>query len=235
MNNSRLRRSMVAVAIVGALGLGMIGNASAHCDSVDGPVITEASKALESGNITPLLKWVPADDEAAIKSAFAQARQVRQKGPEARKVADMHFYETLVQIHRASEGAPYTGIKPAGGIDPAVAAADAALVDGNIDALIAEITSKIEHNIRERHQAARTAKATAGASTANGRAFVNNYVQYVHYVENVHNAVAAGAAHGAEGGDAHGHDAAKATHVRHDAAPAKHAAGHDAAPAKHAH
>lgn len=232
MNISRLRRSMVAAVIAGTLGLGMIGNASAHCDSVDGPVITEASQALESGNIAPLLKWVPAEDEAAIRRAFAQARQVRQKGPEAREVADMHFYETLVQVHRASEGAPYTGIKPAGGIDPAVAAADAALADGDIDALIAQITGRIEHNIRERHQAARSAKAVANASTANGRAFVDNYVQYVHYVENVHNAATAMDHHraGAEARAA----APAAEHARREPAAAGHA-GHEAAPARHAH
>lgn len=200
MNISRLRRNLITAALVGALGLTMTGTASAHCDSLDGPVITEAGKALANGDVAPLLKWVPAKDEATIRSAFAEARQVRQHGAEARQVADLHFYETLVRVHRASEGAPYTGIKPAGGIDPAIAAADAALADGDIDALVAAVTGSIENGIRERYRAARASKASANAGTASGRIFVSDYVRYVHYVENLHNAAAADAAHGATDG-----------------------------------
>lgn len=193
-----LRKSLLAVALVAAANLAWIGTASAHCDAVDGPVITAAATALQTGDVTPLLKWVPAADEATIRSAFADARKVRTQGPEARKIADQHFYEALVQIHRASEGAPFTGIKPAGGIQPAVAAADAALESGNIDPLIAEITGAVEHGIRERFQAARATRTTADRSTVDGREFVAAYVQYVHYLENVHDvATASTAPHGA--------------------------------------
>ncbi len=198
MNVSPLRKRVIALGVAAVLGLGMVGTASAHCDAMDGPVITQAAAALDTGDITPLLKWVPETDEAAVKRAYAQTRKLRQLGPEARQVADTHFFETLVRIHRASEGVTFDGvIKPAGGIEPSVAAADAALVDGNIDALIAEITDKIEHGIRERYAAARAARATADASVTNGRAYVDHYVQYVHYIENV-DRVGAGTAHGAE-------------------------------------
>lgn len=198
MNFSILRKRVIAVGVAAALSLGMAGTASAHCDAVDGPVITQATAALNTGDITPLLKWVPETEEATVKRAYVQTRKLRQLGPEARQVADMHFFETLVRIHRASEGVAFAGvIKPAGGIEPSVLAADAALKDGNVDALIAEITGKIEHGIRERYAAARAARATAGASVTNGRAYVNNYVQYVHYVENV-DRVGAGTAHGAK-------------------------------------
>lgn len=199
MTFSVLRKSLLAVALVAAANLAGIGTASAHCDAVDGPVITAAGAALGTGDVSPLLKWVPAADEAAIRSAFADARKVRTQGPEARKIADLHFYETLVQVHRASEGAPFTGIKPAGGIQPAVAAADTALESGNIDPLIAEITGAVEHGIRERFQAARSTGATADRNTGDGRAFVAAYVQYVHYLEKLHDvATASTALHGAK-------------------------------------
>ena len=32
--------------------------ASAHCDSYDGPVIKDASKALETNNVNLVLKWI---------------------------------------------------------------------------------------------------------------------------------------------------------------------------------
>ncbi|KZC18499.1 MULTISPECIES: DUF6448 family protein [Rhodanobacter] len=197
MNFSILRQRVIAVGVAAALGLGMVGTASAHCDAADGPVITQATVALNTGDITPLLKWVPESEEATVKRAYAQARKLRQLGPEARQLADMHFFETLVRVHRASEGVAFDGvIKPAGGIEPSVAAADAALKGGNVDALVTEITGKIEHGIRARYAAARAARASADTSVANGRAYVNDYVQYIHYVENV-DRVGAGTAHGA--------------------------------------
>ena len=36
----------------------MPGVARAHCDTLDGPVVTTAKAALEKGDVTPLLKWV---------------------------------------------------------------------------------------------------------------------------------------------------------------------------------
>lgn len=198
-----LHKSLLAVALVAAANLAWIGTASAHCDAVDGPVITAAATALQTGDVTPLLKWVPAADEATIRGAFADARQVRTQSPAARRIADQYFYETLVRVHRASEGAPFTGIQPAGAIPPAIAAADAALADGDIDPLVAEITDAVERGIRARFQAARTARATAGQSVVAGREFVAAYVPYVHYVEKLHDVATAGTApHGAESQDA---------------------------------
>jgi hypothetical protein len=83
--------------------------------------------ALEKGDVTPLLKWVQPDDENEIRVAFQKTLAVRAKGAEAKDLADMYFFETLVRIHRAGEGAPYTGLKPGEAVDPAVALADKAL------------------------------------------------------------------------------------------------------------
>lgn len=193
-----LRRTMLALGVTAAVNLAAISAASAHCDSMDGPVIGEAQIALRDGDISPLLKWVPAADEAAIKQAFEEARQVRGLGPAAQRLADQHFFETLVMVHRASEGAPFTGVKPAGGIEPAVMAADAALESGDVDTLVAKISARVERGIRDRFEQARTAKATAGQSVEQGRDFVERYVQYVHYVENVHESAAGDHGHAAQ-------------------------------------
>lgn len=110
--------------------------------------------ACARGDVTPLLKWVPAADEGPIKAVFDKAVRVRKLGRDAQELADRQFFATLVEVHRASEGAPFTGIKAVGGIDPAVSAADAALVDGNIDSLAAKIGKEVERGIRQRYTAA---------------------------------------------------------------------------------
>ena len=158
---TKLRKTAVPAVAAAIFSLMFAGSAQAHCDALDGPVITEARAALESGNVKPLLKWVPAKDEAEIKRVFADVRQVRGQSETAKNIADQHLFSTLVEVHRASEGAPFTGIKPSGQIDPGLMAADAALENGQIDRLVANITRKIENGIRERYHEAQRARAMA--------------------------------------------------------------------------
>lgn len=42
----------------------------AHCDTMDGPVILSAKKALEKGDATPVLRWIKKQDEESIKTLF---------------------------------------------------------------------------------------------------------------------------------------------------------------------
>lgn len=192
------RKSLYALAVVSVLNLSLMHNASAHCDGMDGPVIADAQRALARGDVTPLLRWVPAADEGQIKAVFDKAARVRKLGREAQELADRQFFATLVEVHRASEGAPFAGIKAAGGFDPAESAADAALVNGNIDSLVVKITKEVEQGIRQRFAAAMEAKTRAERSVPQGREYVGRYVQYLHYVEGVRNAISATGDH-AEG------------------------------------
>ena len=57
---------------------------------------------------------MPEEGEPEVREAFEAVSTAWEQGPAARAVADQHFYETVVRIHRAGEGAPYTGLKPAG-------------------------------------------------------------------------------------------------------------------------
>ena len=74
-------------------------------------------------------------DEAEVRQVFADTLKVRSLGEEARKLADQYFFETLVRVHRAGEGEPFTGLKPQGTTDPALVAADKALAEGSISEL----------------------------------------------------------------------------------------------------
>ena len=158
----------------------------AHCDTLDGPVVKTAKAALEKGDVTPILKWVKKEDDAEIRGLFNKTLIVRSKGKEAQELADMYFLETLVRLHRAGEGEPYTGLKPAGIVEPAVVEADKALESGSVDNLVKLITESASKGIRERFTKAKEAKRHADHSVENGREFVAAYVQFTHYVERLH-------------------------------------------------
>ena len=162
--------------------------ARAHCDTTGGPVIPEAKAALESGDVTPILKWVKKDNEAEIKAAFTRAVAVRAKGPEAKELADQYFLETLVRLHRAGEGAPYTGIKNEP-VEPIVAMADKALAEGSAEEMIKKISGHLAMTIQEKFNKALEARKNKDKSVEAGREFVEAYVTYMSYVESIHAAI----------------------------------------------
>lgn len=96
----------MVLAILSAISLWGSTLVWAHCDTLDGPVVQAAKKALEKGDITPVLKWVKKENEAEVRDTFQKTPTVRGKGPEAQELADRYFFESLVCIHRAGEGAP---------------------------------------------------------------------------------------------------------------------------------
>lgn len=169
--------------------------AGAHCDTLDGPVVAAARTALEKRDISPVLKWVRAADEEEIEGAFQKTLVVRAKGAAEQELADVYFFETLVRVHRAAEGAPYTGLKPGAAIDPAVALADRALESGSVDRLVDVLTSAMAEGIRARYADAEAKQGHAGNSVAEGREFVEAYVKLTHYVEGLHGLIKGGASH----------------------------------------
>jgi len=181
--------------------------ARAHCDSMDGPVVIEAQKALEKEDVTPVLKWVSKEYEDEIKTAFNKTLEVRKKGVLAQELADNYFFETLVRIHRAGEGAPYTGLKPAGHIDPPVAAADKAIESENVEKLAENIGRKAESEIKESFKYLMDTKKHKDESVIAGREYVEAYVLFVHYIEALHNTIHNGGNHG------HGEEQQKKEHA----------------------
>ena len=167
-----MRPGYLAMASVAAAGIAVLAGdtAWAHCDTTGGPIIPEARAALDKGDVTPILKWVKADNEPEIKAAFAQAVAVRVLGPEAKKMADHYFLETLVRVHRAGEGAPYAGIKDEP-VEPIVALADKALADGSADEMIKKISGHAAEAIkakfnREHSRFVNHCRASSGAAQA---------------------------------------------------------------------
>lgn len=180
--------------------------ASAHCDALDGPVVTAARAALDRNDVALVLRWVPPDREAEIRSAFKRTVTVRAAGGEAQALAETWFFETLVRIHRAGEGASFDGLKPAGHIELFVAAVDQSLRTGTPNGVIDTVSAHVTRGVRDRFVRARDAKAKADHSIAAGRAYVAAYVDYLHYVEALLGAGGARAVEHQElSGGGHGH------------------------------
>ena len=105
--------------------------------------------------------------------AFALTIKARALGPEAQEVADRWFFETVVRVHRAGEGAPFTGLKPAGlDVGPVIPAAERALDAGSADELTGMLCGIVRAQVEERHRRAMALKEHAAEGVAAGRAYV---------------------------------------------------------------
>ena len=173
----------ISVATFAAIVMGF-NRAQAHCDGLDGPVVKAAQRALAESNVNHVLIWVQKDREAEIKRAFEKVLAVRKLNAEANELADLYFFETLVLIHRAGEGAPYTGLKPAGrDLGPAIPAGDKALETGEIEPVVKLLSERMEHGLREHFKETLAKRNFNKNDVQAGRAFVKAYVEYIHYVE----------------------------------------------------
>jgi hypothetical protein len=180
------------LSVVGALGLLGVtpARALAHCDGLDGPVVKAAQRALEARNPAFALIWVQEKDEREIQTAFEQTLAVRQLGPQAKELADRFFFETLVRLHRAGEGAPFTGLKPAGrDLGPAIPAADEAIRVGAVEPVHRLLTGVLEERLREQFGEAMAAKIFKSDDLLAGRAYVKAYVEFIHFVERVYDSM----------------------------------------------
>lgn len=190
-----MKRLLLIPALVGGLMLGLQQTAEAHCDSLDGPVATTAVRALATGNVNLVLPYAPAAAETEIGTVFAQALDVRAAGGKAKTLADRAFIETVVRLHRAGEGAPYTGVKPSGlDFGPAIPAAEQALESGDPSALEALLVEELRHAIRARfaHTAAeqaatKTPETHAAVEAARQR--VSAELAFIGFAEGLHLAV----------------------------------------------
>lgn len=177
----------------------------AHCDGLDGPVVTAARKALDTRDINHVLIWVQPAGEAEVRAAFAKTLQVRTLSPHARDLADTWFFETLVRVHRAGEGAPFTGLKPAGrDLGPAIPAADQAVRSGDHKPLLQQLHSAVTQGIHSRFHALHAAAAFEPSNLAAGRAYVKAYVDFLHYIESLDTAARA-SSHAHAPAEAHEH------------------------------
>jgi len=130
-----------------------------HCDTMDGPVVMACKMALKMGNVNYVLPFVPKEAEEELTLAYNKTLKARELGKDAKEVADLWFFETAVRLHRKGEGAPYTGLKPAG-LDwgPVVPIAEKDIEKGDPTETIEFIKGIVEKEMRKKFEATMSAK-----------------------------------------------------------------------------
>ena len=156
----------------------------AHCDTMDGPLIADARKALGKNNVNYVLKWVSAANESEIRDIFNLVMKVKGLSPEAKELSEKYFFDTLVRIHRAGEGEPFTGVKPSGTpIDDKVLAADKSIEIGNLSPLKNMVSKDILQELTKRFNKVMSLKNFDVNNVAAGREYIEAYVQFFKFAE----------------------------------------------------
>jgi hypothetical protein len=178
-----MKIKMIGILILGLLS-GVNGALYAHCDSMDGPLIADAIKAIEKNNVNYALKWVPAVNEKEITDAFRLMMNVRGLSADAKLLAETYFFETLVRIHRAGEGVPFTGVKPSGTpIDENVLAADKSIEIGNLSPLKGMVSNADLPELKIRFDRVMSLKNYDVNNVEAGREYIEAYVQFFKFAE----------------------------------------------------
>lgn len=187
MNRRNIQRwSRALIGVFSILVLSAV-TTFAHCDTMDGPVVRAAQAALKSGNLNLVLIWVKEKDEAELKEAFRKTLKVRRLSRAARELADRYFFETLVRIHRTGEGAPYTGLKPAGtDLGPVIPVADKAIENGLVTPLLKLFPDNVKPDIEKRFGDAVAKKNFKRNDVAAGRDYVEAYSSFLEYLEHLY-------------------------------------------------
>ncbi len=173
-----------------------------HCDSLDGPVVRAARAALEAGRVDLVLPYVHEEGWDEVRRAFELAVKARAGESQARELADLWFFETVVRVHRAGEGAPYTGLKPAGlDVGPVIPVAERSIESGSPDELVNLLTARLAEEVRARFEHMLHLKAEAGRGLHEARRYVGAMLGLQVWAHTVHGCIGA-QAH--EGGHEHG-------------------------------
>jgi hypothetical protein len=173
---------------------------------MDGPVVTAARQALETANANLILPWVPKEAEKEICEAFDKTLRVRKLNEESRALADYWFFETVVRLHRAGEGAPYTGLKPAG-LDPGpvVPRAEKALEQRDPGEVIEFLVDAVHEVLHEKFDAAISRKDYDANNVDDAREYVEAMLGFIVYSHHLYTVVQSGGNYheGGHGGHEH--------------------------------
>jgi len=96
------------------------------------------------------------------------------------KLLDDWFFETAIRLHRAGEGAPYTGMKPAG-LDegPVVPRAEKAIETGDATEAISFVLHTIEEDLQRRFKHVIANKKYDENDVVAGREYIQAFINFV--------------------------------------------------------
>ncbi|MFD2516428.1 DUF6448 family protein [Salinimicrobium flavum] len=173
-------------------------DALAHCDRENGPVAMAAKEALKTGNMDKILIWVGEEQEQELREKYQQSLEVYKNGGNSAELAQRYFMETAVRLHRAAEGMPFDGLKPASPNPPDIEAAEKALETGDFEPVKELLCSALEKESLNWFEKTRAAAGNKEENIAAGREWVDNYVKYIVYIHKLYQTIQAGPPHGVD-------------------------------------
>lgn len=195
LQKNKLIKSTFILSLIAFFSLISIQPASAHCDSYDGPALIDAEKALETNNVDLILKWINADMEDEVVPLFHKTYSLKNGDKEIYEIVKKHFYETFIRLHREMEGAPFTGLKPAGTTAHITVMSDKALETGEFEDLLNALNNHINSQLQEKFEKTEALYKVRNNSVEQGREYVEAYVDYTHALEAVHDVLEGGHSH----------------------------------------
>lgn len=158
--------------------------ADAHCDTMDGPAVKDAIRAMDTGNVNYALKWVQPKYEAEVSRAFRMSMKVKDINADTKNLAEQYFFEILLRDHRAGEGVAFDGVKPHGWpVDERVKAADQSIALGNLEPLKGLVEPDKWPELQRRFQKVMSLKAFDVNRVEEGREYIEAYVQFFKLAE----------------------------------------------------
>lgn len=186
--NKTMKKYGVRGLILGLVAAGMFllapVTADAHCDTMDGPAVKDAIKAMDSGNVNYALKWVQPKYEAEVSRAFRMSMKVKDINADTKNLAEQYFFEILLRDHRAGEGVAFDGVKPHGWpVDERVRAADQSIALGNLEPLKGLVEPDKWPELQRRFQKVMSLKDFNVNRVEEGREYIEAYVQFFKFAE----------------------------------------------------
>jgi hypothetical protein len=80
------------------------------------------------------------------------------------------------------------GLKPAGQVEPPIAAADRTIATGKLQEAARLVSARMEEGLHRTYEAVMAKKGCDAKDVAAGREFTSAYIEYTHYVERLYHA-----------------------------------------------
>lgn len=183
MKKYGVRGLILGLAAAGIFLLAPV-TADAHCDTMDGPAVKDAIRAMDTGNVNYALKWVQPKYEAEVSRAFRMSMKVKDINADTKNLAEQYFFEILLRDHRAGEGVAFDGVKPHGWlVDERVKAADQSIALGNLEPLKGLVEPDKWPELQRRFQKVMSLKDFDVNRVEEGREYIEAYVQFFKFAE----------------------------------------------------
>lgn len=155
-----------------------------YIDSIDGPVVKAAEKALDMEDVKYVLPYVSSEDEEEIKDSFERTLVVRELSGEAAELADYWFFETTVRLHRREEKKTYTGLKSSGtDWGPIIPKIDMAIETENLNELLKYLLNFIREDISSRFDDLLSKKDYDLSDVEDARDYINAREEFIEYTK----------------------------------------------------